>query len=540
MSDHALQRYTTHTTTDGKMFSSESCSWFFRKCYTVLYKSVSWDIAQTECLNENKHLVTIASKKEMNYVQYLLRSLLYMQKIGADERKLHGAHIGLRRVKDRQMRMNFIWVNNNNVTFSDWKRRQPSTGDCTRTSFEYFNTEENWETEDCYNNLVEFYICENTFLVNTTKRDIMEQDVCKMFVKKDLLTSPYSGKTCQNWLYLSDNAKSDFDNNFSSLRDTLENTTVCKDPSGQGVLWCFVSNFDKPVREPCFLHLEDNLSMPEKRVPETKCADGSSIPKINWCDRTFDCIDFTDELSCQNRLKDHDLAIIGKAMMQSNLPKRLKPEAYFTCEHSKEWISTLAKCDNVIDCLDASDEVNCFNGCDDNEFSCDGGHCIKFSHVCDFISDCADGTDEKCDFQKCDENEFRCNNEQCIPSENRCNSKPDCLDKSDEENCESCTNSFLCSGDYKCIPLRLTCDLYPDCTDSSDELTCRSKIPTSADLRNEYVSLVDSKGEQNSYIKLLCTQNHLIFVFCFCCLESAQNIEDKSMNKLHSIFYNGI
>jgi hypothetical protein len=49
-------------------------------------------------------------------------------------------------------------------------------------------------------------------------------------------------------------------------------------------------------------------------------------------------------------------------MMQSNFPRRLKPEAYFTCEQSKEWISTLAKCDNVIDCLDASDEVTCFNG----------------------------------------------------------------------------------------------------------------------------------------------------------------------------------
>jgi hypothetical protein len=75
-----------------------------------------------------------------------------------------------------------------------------------------------------------------------------------MFVNKDLLTSPYSGKPCQNWLYLSDNAKRDFDNNFSSFRDTLENTTTCKDPSAQGVLWCYVSNYDKPVREPCFLH----------------------------------------------------------------------------------------------------------------------------------------------------------------------------------------------------------------------------------------------------------------------------------------------
>jgi hypothetical protein len=49
-------------------------------------------------------------------------------------------------------------------------------------------------------------------------------------------------------------------------------------------------------------------------------------------------------------------------MMQSNLPKRLIPEAYFTCKESKEWTSTLAICDNVIDCLDASDEVNCSLG----------------------------------------------------------------------------------------------------------------------------------------------------------------------------------
>jgi hypothetical protein len=65
-------------------------------------------------------------------------------------------------------------------------------------------------------------------------------------------------------------------------------------------------------------------------------------------------IDFHDFL-----FKDHNLTIIGKPMMQSNIPKRLIREAYFTCEQSKEWISTLAKCDNVIDCVDASDEVNC-------------------------------------------------------------------------------------------------------------------------------------------------------------------------------------
>jgi hypothetical protein len=80
----------------------------------------------------------------------------------------------------------------------------------------------------------------------------------------------------------------------------------------------------------------------------------------------------------------------------------------------------------------------------------------------------------------------------------------------------------------------LTCDRYPDCTGSSDELTCHSKIPTSADLRDEYPSLAGSKGEQNSYIKSLLTQNHFLSSFClfvFFFFLKAQNIDDKSMSK---------
>ncbi|XP_060554646.1 vitellogenin receptor-like [Ruditapes philippinarum] len=211
------------------------------------------------------------------------------------------------------------------------------------------------------------------------------------------------------------------------------------------------------------------------------------------------CLSYTPDCTRKRSINDlqtialnHNLTIIGKPMMQSNLPERLIREAYFTCEHSKEWISTLAKCDNVIDCLDASDEVNCSHdkiGCDKNEFSCDDGHCIKLSHVCDFISDCADGTDEICEYQNCDENEFLCDNKQCIQSKKHCNAIPDCLDNSDEKNCESCKNSFLCSGDTKCIPLRLKCDQYPDCTDRSDEFACHLEIPKSADLSDEYISL---------------------------------------------------
>jgi hypothetical protein len=55
----------------------------------------------------------------------------------------------------------------------------------------------------------------------------------------------------------------------------------------------------------------------------------------------------------------HTLTNTGETMINTHLPKRLKHEAFYLCEKSKEWVSTLAKCDDVIDCLDASDEVMC-------------------------------------------------------------------------------------------------------------------------------------------------------------------------------------
>jgi hypothetical protein len=78
----------------------KACSEHFRKCYTVLSKEVSWDIANTECIKRNEHLVTVTSRNEMNYVQYLLRSRLYQQNRteeneAADKQKFLRAHIGI-------------------------------------------------------------------------------------------------------------------------------------------------------------------------------------------------------------------------------------------------------------------------------------------------------------------------------------------------------------------------------------------------------------------------------------------------------------
>jgi hypothetical protein len=87
--------------------------------------------------------------------------------------------------------------------------------------------------------------------------DIME-DMCKSVNQmkdlnvKDLIVSPYSGKTCQNWGNLSDKAEIDFDTIISS-RKYVENSTLCQDPTNQGILWCYVNDTGESLREPCFL-----------------------------------------------------------------------------------------------------------------------------------------------------------------------------------------------------------------------------------------------------------------------------------------------
>jgi hypothetical protein len=74
-----------------------SCSGLFGKCYTVFYEKVSWDIANRKCRKRSEYLVTIASRMEMNYIQYLLRIELYdvfPAWYRNTKNVLHGAHIG--------------------------------------------------------------------------------------------------------------------------------------------------------------------------------------------------------------------------------------------------------------------------------------------------------------------------------------------------------------------------------------------------------------------------------------------------------------
>ena len=70
----------------------------------------------------------------------------------------------------------------------------------------------------------------------------------------------------------------------------------------------------------------------------------------------------------------------------------------FQCQKSAECIPLTWQCDQVIDCLDGTDELKeqCQHRCanQSNVFQCSSGQCIDHLRRCDGLPDCRDGSDE--------------------------------------------------------------------------------------------------------------------------------------------------
>jgi len=74
--------------------------------------------------------------------------------------------------------------------------------------------------------------------------------------------------------------------------------------------------------------------------------------------------------------------------------------------------------------------------CRPGYFQCHNNRCVPSNQTCNQVNDCGDFSDElNCSCSSDDH--FRCASGQCILASFRCDSDPDCPDASDEMHCES-------------------------------------------------------------------------------------------------------
>ena len=154
----------------------------------------------------------------------------------------------------------------------------------------------------------------------------------------------------------------------------------------------------------------------------------------------------------------------------------------FLCT-SGECIPIEYRCDSDRDCLDRSDEANCYDlVCPLGSFVCGDGSCIPLKFRCDSEVDCEDGLDESkltCKAHVCDPTKgiFQCYNGACVDRRYVCDGDEDCLDGSDEEPCPECHKMMkfdcgpLTSKDNttRCLNQMYVCDGVHDCENGSDE-----------------------------------------------------------------------
>nr|XP_022919450.1 atrial natriuretic peptide-converting enzyme-like [Onthophagus taurus] len=146
---------------------------------------------------------------------------------------------------------------------------------------------------------------------------------------------------------------------------------------------------------------------------------------------------------------------------------------HFQCKYGA-CIKKSFRCNQKIDCLDGSDEINCnLTQIGLNDFLCLNQKVIPNSLICNNFDDCGDNSDENfsvCAPNLCDLNEFRCKSGNCVKNSLICDGFPDCFDGSDEFRsiCDLFelrnTNSIKCSGlklfgvDLKCKDEKNDCD----------------------------------------------------------------------------------
>ncbi|KTG33883.1 hypothetical protein cypCar_00017419, partial [Cyprinus carpio] len=196
-----------------------------------------------------------------------------------------------------------------------------------------------------------------------------------------------------------------------------------------------------------------------------QCRDGSCVSNSSRCNQVLDCEDASDEMNCpiSDCSNYFHLGVKGFTFQRCE---------FTTLCYAPSWV-----CDGANDCGDYSDERNCPDKkkrkCPSNFFACPNGRCIPMSWTCDKENDCESGDDEAhCD-KFCSATQFECGNHRCISSSWVCDGTDDCGDGTDEDSrCKNKTcsaDAFHCPDSHKCVPQRWVCDGDRDCPDGADE-----------------------------------------------------------------------
>ena len=138
-----------------------------------------------------------------------------------------------------------------------------------------------------------------------------------------------------------------------------------------------------------------------------------------------------------------------------------------------------ALCDNVMQCLDGSDEERC------PEVQIKAGSAEKFPILVEFertggIRTATLQPDKRERHVTCPQTHFWClHRHYCLPVFVRCNGVYDCPGHEDEVGCDvyTCPGFYRCRASKVCVPATHVCDGWPLCPQQDDELLCSQSCP---------------------------------------------------------------